>query len=46
MIRLVRVTSGRTCVLAVVHIVVLADRSELVYDLPVALRDTVYAAPP
>lgn len=35
-VRLVRVTSGRTAVLGVIHIVVLADRFELCYELPVA----------
>lgn len=34
--RVVRIASGRTSVLAVVHIVVLADRVELSYELPVA----------
>ena len=35
-VRVVRITSGRTSVLAVIHIVVLADRFELYYELPVA----------
>ena len=34
-VRLVRFTLGRASVLAVIHIVVLADRFELHYDLPV-----------
>ena len=34
--RLVRITSGRAAVLGVIHIVVLADRFELCYELPVA----------
>lgn len=33
--RVVRITSGRSSVLAVIHIVVLADRFELCYELPV-----------
>lgn len=33
--RLVRITSGDTAVLGVIHIVVLADRFELCYELPV-----------
>jgi hypothetical protein len=36
--RLVRITSGRTAVLGVIHIVVLADRFELCYELPLASR--------
>jgi GntR family transcriptional regulator len=36
--RLVRITSGRTSVLGVIHIVVLADRFELCYELPLASR--------
>jgi GntR family transcriptional regulator len=35
-VRLVRVTASRTGVLGVIHIVVLADRFELCYELPVA----------
>ncbi len=35
-VRLVRVTAGRTSVLGAIHIVVLADRFELCYELPVA----------
>ena len=34
--RVVRITSGRASVLGVIHIVVLADRFELIYELPVA----------
>jgi GntR family transcriptional regulator len=34
--RVVRITSGRTSVLGVIHIVMLADRFELSYELPVA----------
>ena len=34
--RLVRITSGRTSVLGVIHVVMLADRFELSYELPVA----------
>ena len=34
-VRVVRITSGRTSVLGVIHIVVLADRFELSYELPV-----------
>jgi GntR family transcriptional regulator len=33
--RVVRITSGRTSVLGVIHIVMLADRFELCYELPV-----------
>jgi GntR family transcriptional regulator len=36
--RMVRITSGRTAVLGVIHIVVLADRFELCYELPVTAR--------
>ena len=36
--RVVRVTSGRTSVLGVIHIVVLAERFELCYELPVVAR--------
>jgi GntR family transcriptional regulator len=36
--RLVRITSGRTSVLGVIHIVVLAERFELCYELPVPGR--------
>ena len=35
-VRVVRITSSRASVLAVIHIVVLADRFELCYELPVA----------
>ena len=34
--RVVRITSGRSAVLGVIHIVVLAERFELCYELPVA----------
>ena len=33
--RVVRITLGRSTVLGVIHIVVLADRFELCYELPV-----------
>ena len=36
--RVVRITSGRTSVLGVIHIVVLAERFELCYELPVPRR--------
>jgi hypothetical protein len=36
--RVVRITSGRTSVLGVIHIVVLAERFELCYELPVVVR--------
>ena len=36
--RVVRITSGRTSVLGVIHIVVLAERFELCYELPVVAR--------
>jgi GntR family transcriptional regulator len=36
--RLVRITSGRTSVLGVIHVVMLADRFELCYELPVPDR--------
>jgi GntR family transcriptional regulator len=36
--RVVRITSGRTSVLGVIHIVVLAERFELCYELPVTTR--------
>lgn len=36
--RVVRITSDRTSVLGVIHIVVLAERFELCYELPVAAR--------
>jgi GntR family transcriptional regulator len=36
--RVVRITSGRTAVLGVIHIVVLAERFELCYELPVPRR--------
>jgi GntR family transcriptional regulator len=36
--RVVRITSGHTSVLGVIHIVVLAERFELCYELPVAMR--------
>lgn len=36
--RVVRITTGRTSVLGVIHIVVLAERFELCYELPVAVR--------
>ena len=35
-VRIVRVAAGRTSVLALIHIVVLAERFELCYELPVA----------
>jgi GntR family transcriptional regulator len=36
--RVVRITSGRTAVLGMIHIVVLAERFELCYELPVPRR--------